>query len=172
MLNKYYSFNEPFGLDWTFWYIRESSTALIAANLPLTWTLLQRVFNLRSFAAKYSNQHSGNVMSSHFRSGNTGNNGGRSTFRGTRTSAVDRTRSDSEERINAGFPIPLKIYQKREIEISTLPAGLDESERKMRMSSTDSLPDGMKTVVNVKGGHYSRQFEGESASEKSVGAVV
>lgn len=173
VLNKYYSFSQPFGSDWTFWYIRESSTALIAANLPLTWTLLQRLFNLRSFAEKYSNQHSGNVMSSHFRSGNNRtNNGGRSTLRGTRHSAVDRSRSDSEERINAGFAIPLKIYQKREVEISTQEAGDEETQRKMRMSSSDSLPDGLKTVVNVKGGHYSRQFEGESASEKSVGAVV
>lgn len=87
---------------------------------------------------------------------------------------MDRSRSDSEERINAGFPIPLKIYQKREVEISTLPAGQDDSQRKLRMTSADSLPDQLKTVVDVKGGHWSRQYEtgGESASEKSVGAVV
>ncbi|KAL2753522.1 hypothetical protein ACRALDRAFT_2029333 [Sodiomyces alcalophilus JCM 7366] len=32
VLNKFYSFTEPFGQDWTFWYIRESSTALIVVT--------------------------------------------------------------------------------------------------------------------------------------------
>ena len=49
VLNKYYSFNEPFGSLWTFWYVRESSTAMIVANLPFLWTLLRRVFKLGSF---------------------------------------------------------------------------------------------------------------------------
>lgn len=49
VLNKYYSFSQPFGSLWTFWYVRESSTALLVANLPFTWTLLRRVFNLRAF---------------------------------------------------------------------------------------------------------------------------
>ncbi|KAI9665640.1 MAG: hypothetical protein M1821_003573 [Bathelium mastoideum] len=48
-LNKYYSFHQPFGSLWTFWYIRESSTAMIVANLPFLWTLLRRVFKLGSF---------------------------------------------------------------------------------------------------------------------------
>ncbi|KAL2352064.1 hypothetical protein BJ546DRAFT_237123 [Cryomyces antarcticus] len=49
LLNKYYSFTEPFGSMWTFWYVREVSTAILVANLPFTWTLLRRIFNLRSF---------------------------------------------------------------------------------------------------------------------------
>ena len=48
-LNKYYSFTQPFGSSWTFWYVRESSTAFIVANIPYTWTLLRRVFNLKAF---------------------------------------------------------------------------------------------------------------------------
>lgn len=49
VLNKYYSFANPFGPQWTFWYIRESSTAMIVANLPFVWTLLRRVFKLQAF---------------------------------------------------------------------------------------------------------------------------
>ena len=65
ILNKYYSFTEPFGDYWTFWvriscssyrqpqfanvgqYVRESSTALLVANLPYIWTLLRRVFKFQ-----------------------------------------------------------------------------------------------------------------------------
>lgn len=49
VLNKYYSFSQPFGSSWTYWYVRESSTAMIVANVPYTWTLLRRIFNLRAF---------------------------------------------------------------------------------------------------------------------------
>lgn len=167
MLNKYYSFIQPFGLDWTFWYIRESSTALIAANLPLTWTFLQRVFNLKSFREKYhsnTRSRSGHAMS-RFRSTNYGSRNPRSTIRETVSSVLDR--SGSEERINEEFPIPLKIYQKREVEVSTLPAGPDY-QRQTRRSSSESLHDGMRTVVNVKGGsHSSRHYE-DPTSEKSI----
>lgn len=49
VLNKYYSFAHPFGSQWTYWYIRESSTAMIVANLPFVWTLLRRIFKLQAF---------------------------------------------------------------------------------------------------------------------------
>lgn len=52
VLNKYYSFSEPYGSLWTFWYIREASTAMIVANLPYTWTLIRRVFNVGSFSGE------------------------------------------------------------------------------------------------------------------------
>lgn len=48
-LNKYYSFTHPFGSEWTYWYVRESSTAMIVSNLPFTWSLLRRIFNLKPF---------------------------------------------------------------------------------------------------------------------------
>jgi hypothetical protein len=48
ILNKLYSFTEPFGAAWTFWYVRESSTALLVANLPFLSTLLKRVFGSKS----------------------------------------------------------------------------------------------------------------------------
>jgi rhodopsin domain-containing protein len=49
VLNKYYSFTHPFGSQWTYWYVRESSTAIIVANLPFTWSLLRRIFKLKAF---------------------------------------------------------------------------------------------------------------------------
>jgi hypothetical protein len=49
VLNKYYSFTHPFGSQWTFWYVRESSTTLLVANIPFTWTILRRIFRLPEF---------------------------------------------------------------------------------------------------------------------------
>ncbi|KAG9188344.1 hypothetical protein G6011_02267 [Alternaria panax] len=49
VLNKYYSFTNPFGTEWTIWYLRESYTAILCANLPLTYPLIQRVFGLRNW---------------------------------------------------------------------------------------------------------------------------
>ncbi|KAK4547910.1 hypothetical protein LTR36_010629 [Oleoguttula mirabilis] len=43
ILNKVYSFSEPFGSLWTYWYVRESSTALLVANLPFVWTFWRRL---------------------------------------------------------------------------------------------------------------------------------
>ncbi|OCK87393.1 uncharacterized protein K441DRAFT_355767 [Cenococcum geophilum 1.58] len=49
VLNKYYSFTSPYTPNWIFWYTRESSTAILVANLPFTWTLLRKLFNLGAF---------------------------------------------------------------------------------------------------------------------------
>ena len=38
VLNKIYSFTDPFGDMWPYWYVREASTALLVANLPFIWT--------------------------------------------------------------------------------------------------------------------------------------
>ncbi|GAB7349153.1 hypothetical protein MBLNU459_g8092t1 [Dothideomycetes sp. NU459] len=56
ILNKYYSFTQPFGSEWTYWYVRESSTALLVANLPFLWTLLRRCapFKALDSSAKYA----------------------------------------------------------------------------------------------------------------------
>lgn len=54
VLNKYYSFTEPFSPTWTFWYVREASTAFYVANIPLCWSLLRRVFHLSAFSGMSS----------------------------------------------------------------------------------------------------------------------
>lgn len=53
VLNKYYSFMKPYEPTWIIWYTRESSTAILVANLPFTWTLLRKIFNLGAFDADH-----------------------------------------------------------------------------------------------------------------------
>lgn len=57
-MNKYYSFSNPFGTDWVLWYLRESYTALLCANLPLTYPLIQRIFKLRNWNSYTGESHS------------------------------------------------------------------------------------------------------------------
>jgi hypothetical protein len=52
-LNKYYSFTNPFGTQWTIWYLRESYTAILCANLPLIYPLIQKVFKLRNWHTEH-----------------------------------------------------------------------------------------------------------------------
>lgn len=54
-LNKFYSFTNPFGTEWTIWYLRESYTALLCANLPLIYPLIQRIFKLRNWSSNSYN---------------------------------------------------------------------------------------------------------------------
>ncbi|KAF2627854.1 hypothetical protein BU25DRAFT_45440 [Macroventuria anomochaeta] len=69
VLNKYYSFSNPFGRDWVLWYLRESYTALLCANLPLTYPLIQRVFKLRNWNSYSDESHS--IRASNTRGTNT-----------------------------------------------------------------------------------------------------
>lgn len=47
--NFYYSFSDPYQVTWIYWYVRESSTAILVANLPFTWTILREMFELGQF---------------------------------------------------------------------------------------------------------------------------
>lgn len=58
-LNKWYSFTEPFGNAWTYWYVRESATAIIVANLPFVWLLYRRIFGIRTNSVTGSKTKSG-----------------------------------------------------------------------------------------------------------------
>ncbi|KAH9905642.1 hypothetical protein F4778DRAFT_727017 [Xylariomycetidae sp. FL2044] len=132
ILNKFYSFTEPFGSAWTFWYIRESSTAIITANLPFTWTLLQRIFNLTSFAGKSSSNRrtgelSGGQLQSHYANDRTI----RTTIRrgDYDHELADFSPTGSQEQINKTFDAPLKIYQHHEITVTTTKASLGDEEQ-------------------------------------------
>ncbi|KAI9163919.1 hypothetical protein HJFPF1_05551 [Paramyrothecium foliicola] len=120
-LSKYYSLGSPYGTEWIFWYIREVSTAIITANLPLTWTLWQAIFGIGAF---YSSKYG---KSSNPRTGEaTGGSRFRSTY-GNLTSRDERTRrradpyeidvspSESQEQINGQTGVPLKIWQHSEV---------------------------------------------------------
>jgi len=49
-LNRYYNFTEPDDYVFLVWYCAEASTAVMVANMPFCWTLLQRVFKLGAWA--------------------------------------------------------------------------------------------------------------------------
>lgn len=49
IMNSYYSFKDPYQGTWIYWYVRESSTAILVANLPFTWTLLRNIFEVGDF---------------------------------------------------------------------------------------------------------------------------
>ncbi|KFA79701.1 hypothetical protein S40288_10134 [Stachybotrys chartarum IBT 40288] len=144
ILNKYYSFTQPFGVEWTAWYIRESSTAIITANLPLTWTLFRRLFSLHSFVGSSKDR---NTTTSQFRSTGHSQNlrsGALSGIRSVvRPEPAQIDRSDSQEEINRAYGIPLKIYHKYEVEIHSAPA--EDSD-----GSSISRSEGI--ITTVKGG--------------------
>ncbi|KAF2173088.1 hypothetical protein M409DRAFT_17036 [Zasmidium cellare ATCC 36951] len=48
ILNKVYSFTQPFGSMWSYWYVRESSTALLVANLPFVWKFWAKITGINS----------------------------------------------------------------------------------------------------------------------------
>ncbi|KAI8930887.1 hypothetical protein NX059_011902 [Plenodomus lindquistii] len=52
ILNSYYSFKNPYNGVWIYWYMRESSTAILVANLPFTWTILKECFEVGDFDEK------------------------------------------------------------------------------------------------------------------------
>jgi hypothetical protein len=57
ILSKNLSFNHPYSSEWVYWYCRESSTAMIVANMPYSWALIRKVFKLRSFLGDSATGH-------------------------------------------------------------------------------------------------------------------
>ncbi|EMD70118.1 hypothetical protein COCSADRAFT_132671 [Bipolaris sorokiniana ND90Pr] len=49
--NAYSSFTHPYKATWISWYVRESSTAILVANLPFTWNVLREIFEVGQFDA-------------------------------------------------------------------------------------------------------------------------
>ncbi|PNP84321.1 hypothetical protein FNYG_02346 [Fusarium nygamai] len=169
-MSKIYSLGDPYGTEWSYWYIREVSTAVIAANLPLTWTLLQRVFRLGSFHAKYgksSNQRTGEGTS-RFRSayGNLSS----MDRRPKKTTFVEpgMSFSESQEEIN-GKDIPLKIYQKNEVivNITTEEASSD------KRSPSPPGHTGLERINLREGNAHGGSENGDkSANEMELGVVT
>ncbi|KAF2635341.1 hypothetical protein P280DRAFT_461941 [Massarina eburnea CBS 473.64] len=123
ILSKYYSLSQPYGTQWIYWYMREVSTAIITANLPLTWTLLQRIFGMSSFFSRSS-------RSSRGRSGDAVGGArvwstyGNLTSRTRDTTMASKARdphaielslSESQEEIYGSNGMPLKIWHRREV---------------------------------------------------------
>jgi len=54
VLNKVYSFSQPFGNMWSYWYVRESSTALLVANLPFVWHFWRKITGYNTVVTRRS----------------------------------------------------------------------------------------------------------------------
>ncbi|RKL31542.1 hypothetical protein BFJ72_g10946 [Fusarium proliferatum] len=169
-MSKIYSLGDPFGTEWSYWYIREVSTAVIAANLPLTWTLLQRVFRLGSFHAKYgksSNQRTGEGTS-RFRSayGNLSS----MDRRPKKTTFVEpgMSFSESQEEIN-GKDIPLKIYQKNEVIVNITTEEASSDKRSPSPPGHTGLERINLREANAHGGSENGD---KSANEMELGVVT
>lgn len=128
-LNKYYSFRNPFGTEWTIWYLRESFTAILCANLPLTYPLIQKLFKLKNWSYQsyggqnqYGNRSTGpgtiSNMKSRHRSQKLPSN--------PSTHMVSIHRTESQEEINDTRDDndvgPLRIYQNTEFTVETTSA--------------------------------------------------
>ncbi|KAL1607735.1 hypothetical protein SLS60_002671 [Paraconiothyrium brasiliense] len=155
ILSKYYSLGTPYGTQWIYWYIREVSTAIIAANLPLTWTLLQRIFGMSNF---YSRNKSSDPRS--------GRATGQSKFRSTYGNLTSRTRdtndrkpkdphpidispSESQEQINGEYDIPLKIWQQQEVRITS--EEVDPNDHSSLSDKSEKSIPGAATFVSPTG---------------------
>ncbi|KAK7749256.1 hypothetical protein SLS62_008335 [Diatrype stigma] len=164
ILNKYYSFHTPFAPDWTYWYIRESSTAILTANLPLTYTLLRIVLNFVGLGSELSTARKSQPGSHYYR-----------PSYGTRISSHARSgeragfeRSDSQERINKAYGLPLKIYQKHEVHFSSEPA---EDRGAPRGDRTNVVPDSLRYPKKVARAD-SLELDGDTSSKESAVGVV
>ncbi|KAG6031269.1 hypothetical protein E4U41_007642 [Claviceps citrina] len=151
ILNKYHSFKSPFGSTWTYWYIRESSTAIIVTNLPLTWTVFRRIFNLGSFNhSDYSSSKNCSAKPlSTARSLHATHP--RSEIRTyiKQDGADDHEHAHgSEEDITKSYGISLKIYQRHDVQISSEQA----PQRMCSNWSSESLPDRFTTTTVIRGG--------------------
>ncbi|KAI0196986.1 hypothetical protein F4808DRAFT_297993 [Astrocystis sublimbata] len=131
--NKFYSFTEPYGSQWTYWYVRESSTAIIVANIPFLWTIMRFFFRLTSFSgsratgkvdtpagglgAQYGHNAKGikhNTVISR------GSLGGDMNFEPLKSTEDIKYYEDN---------VPLKIYRRHEIHITCEASDGSESDR-------------------------------------------
>jgi len=127
-LSKYYSFTNPTGAMWSFWYTRESSTSMLVANIPFVYTLMRRVFNLRSL-------DSTNAYGSRSRSKRTGGhtaNTANGTVRDRMNTLLSRNRDDDEAAIldtsgDNPFAAMTGITKEVGVTFVSRPAWLDEA---------------------------------------------
>jgi hypothetical protein len=161
VLNKYYSFAHPFSPMWTYWYIREASTAIMVANAPMCWTLVRRIFNVKGFlhqtsevtgkanksvpvAATYGAGTADGTMNGKVLAGKGGivSGGGKGEISWwERESRLGRT--ESEEYIvgdpNGRKDVPLEIWESREVDVERGSLTVEEDKG---MRTMDRMFDG------------------------------
>ncbi|KAB8235920.1 uncharacterized protein BDW43DRAFT_15886 [Aspergillus alliaceus] len=128
-LSKVSSFKNPFSPEWLFWYVREASTAVCVANIPNCWSLVRRVFNLRSWTGSSHSKNRthhynpyGYGTGTHSRTRRTTASQKKSLWTSVTMSAVGKTESveeimrDDTEQGNQG--IPLEIWHQTSIHVT------------------------------------------------------
>ncbi|KAI1826627.1 hypothetical protein F4861DRAFT_545632 [Xylaria intraflava] len=130
--SKYYSFHDPYGHKWTFWYIRESSTALIVMNMPFLWAIIRFFFKLNPL---FDSKSSGSTTSAPLRQ-RYGHNMRNVSHSITITRGTGNARVPSEFRVlnsqeDLTHPsgIPLRIYKHQEVHVSREASGAREGSR-------------------------------------------
>ncbi|KAI1756185.1 hypothetical protein F4782DRAFT_526740 [Xylaria castorea] len=129
--NKYYSFTEPYGTKWTYWYIRESSTALIVANIPFLWTTLRYFFRLTSFSGSPTSKTDTPAgLGAAYGHNAKGINHNTVISRGSHgadfASNFEPLKSQEDIRFY-NDNVPLKIYRRQEIRITSETSDASES---------------------------------------------
>ncbi|KKA27646.1 hypothetical protein TD95_001232 [Thielaviopsis punctulata] len=169
ILNKYYSFTDPYGASWTFWYIRESSTALIVSNLPLTWSLFRRVLNLTSLHGRSSHQTGSHHLTTagyHSHVSHIQASCNRDDISEAGLRDISET-NNSQEMINKN--IPLKIYQKHEVKVTSQLATKEDIEA----VNSAAITFQMHPNPAAKESWVPRNSDGgDSSSEKSAEGAV
>ena len=124
----------PFSAQWTFWYIREASTALLVANMPMCWTLMRRLFNIRSFnnssyghshtnptaisGRGFSSRKNGTALSSVPASKvNRAENRGNVSWWERDGNVTQLGKTESEENIVEQKPVPLEIWAIKQFDV-------------------------------------------------------
>lgn len=122
--NKFYSFTEPWGSEWTYWYIRESSTALIVSNIPFLWTALRYFFRLTSFYGTTHNRTDGPAgeLGSAYGHNAKGVNHNTVISRGSHGADLASSFHPLNSREDTPYfndNMPLRIYKRQEIHVTS-----------------------------------------------------
>ena len=138
ILNKYYSFTNPFGSQWIYWYCREVSTSLLVANLPFVYTLFRRLFKLRSLDSS-ANYATGSRKKTTIKTGTR-------TAKGT---LISRAQHDPEAAYDGPFSAMATVNGKNESDEDPL-FELDGIKKEIGVTfvSTPAWLDGIKAGGN------------------------
>ncbi|KAG4031317.1 hypothetical protein MFRU_009g01040 [Monilinia fructicola] len=116
--NKYFSFENPFDVMWTYWYIREASTVMYVANIPMCWPLARKLFGLRSWSGSVDGTKSKITMVPKKYS----STGSGSRFGNRKENSIYKTESrvgiiDGNQEGSSAGAIGLEIWESREVSV-------------------------------------------------------
>jgi hypothetical protein len=162
---------------WTYWYIREASTAIYVANMPMCWTLMRHLFDLRSFNGSERSRSKTLPLTSHRGTAgsgvlkdNIGLEAGKSDGNGKGDKSWwDREggiyRSESEENIVQAKVMRLEVWETKEFDIDRGDGrqfardGQDIDANNTRMYDGAGKEFETRTTVTARGSPMGRKIE-------------